>query len=100
MTTKANNYDIFDAKEYVQSCFPGAPSSLEKTRSGFMMEWLARFYTAGTLSSVAPNSLRVLDYGCGPSIALSMGGFRGVSGVSGNPLGVSQVFPQLLFTAK
>ena len=29
-----------------------------------------------------------------------MGGFRGVSGVSGNPLGVSQVFPQLLFTAK
>ena len=26
-----------------------------------------------------------------------MGGFRGVSG---NPLGVSQVFPQLLFTAK
>ena len=29
-----------------------------------------------------------------------MGGFRGVSGVSGNPLGVSKVFPQLLFTAK
>ena len=29
-----------------------------------------------------------------------MGGYRGVSGVSGNPLGVSQVFPQLLFTAK
>ena len=29
-----------------------------------------------------------------------MGGFRGVSGVSGNPLGVSQVFTQLLFTAK
>ena len=27
-----------------------------------------------------------------------MGGFRGVSGVYGNPLGVSQVFPQLLFT--
>ena len=24
-----------------------------------------------------------------------MGGFRGVSGVSGNPLGVSLVFPQL-----
>ena len=30
----------------------------------------------------------------------TMGGFRGVSGVSGNPLGVSQVFPQFLFTAK
>ena len=31
-----------------------------------------------------------------------MGGFMGGggSGVSGNPLGVSQVFPQLLFTAK
>ena len=28
-----------------------------------------------------------------------MGGSRGVSGVSGNPLGVSQIFPQLLFTA-
>ena len=26
-----------------------------------------------------------------------MGGFRGVSGVSGNPLGVSQVLPQLLY---
>ena len=29
---------------------------------------------------------------------LIMGGFRGVSGVSGNPLGVSQVFLQLLLT--
>ena len=35
------------------------------------MKFLARFYT-GTLSSVAPNSLRVLDYGCGPSLGLSI----------------------------
>ena len=45
-----------------------------------------------------PPLLRV--HYCLYSVTVYMGGFRGVSGVSGNPLGVSQVFPQLLFTAK
>ena len=68
MITKVNNYDILDAQRYVQCRFPPSP---ENNLAGFVMKCLARFYT-WTLSSVAPNSLKILDYGCGPSLGLSI----------------------------
>ena len=72
MTTKASEFGDFDAEKYVQTYF----QSPEKTDgkiglAEFLMKHLARFYT-GTMSGVAPNSLKVLDYGCGPSIAYSI----------------------------
>ena len=69
MATEKNDYDAFDASDYVLKHFrtPAADDSF----GDFMMECLARFYT-GTMSGVASNSLKVLDYGCGPSIGLSI----------------------------
>ena len=61
--------DTFDASDYVLKHFK-TPAA-DNTYANFMMKCLARFYT-GTMSGVAANSLKVLDYGCGPSIALSI----------------------------
>ena len=67
MATEGNDFTGFDVDKYVQTIFE-VP---ETFHADFMMKCLAKFYT-GTMSGVAPNSLKVLDYGCGPNIALSI----------------------------
>lgn len=60
-----NDFSQFDPEDYLQNCFqyPG--------RSDFVLKCLAKFFSS-TPSSAMPNNLKVLDYGCGPSIGCSI----------------------------
>ena len=68
MTTEESDFSGFDAEKYVQTFFEKPELCCH---AELMVKSLARFYT-GTISGVAPNSLKILDYGCGPSIGLSI----------------------------
>ena len=64
----ALNYDKLDPFEYIQSKFRGPDCSSTYTiRSYFVLKCLSKFY-AERLASAQPNSLKVLDYGCGPFV--------------------------------
>lgn len=67
----ASDYQLFDAEGYNQLSFP-APGIINNSAHGdFMLKCLARHYTV-TMSSVPPNSLKILDYGCGGSIGMNI----------------------------
>lgn len=61
---------MFNPEVYNQSRF-AQPGISDHSYTNFLLKCLARHYGV-TMSSVAPNSLKILDYGCGPSIGLSI----------------------------
>jgi 2-polyprenyl-3-methyl-5-hydroxy-6-metoxy-1,4-benzoquinol methylase len=64
----ALDYAKLDPLEFIKSKFKGPDCTSPYTvRSYFTLKCLSKFY-AERLASVQPNSLRVLDYGCGPFV--------------------------------
>ena len=71
MATEKNAYDTFNAEKWVKKYFPVPGEPTDSTYADFLMKCLARHFTT-EMSKVAPNTLKILDYGCGPSIGLSI----------------------------
>ena len=65
-----DDYKHFGPEEYIQEYFQ-RPGEAQNTYADFLLKNLARFYTSKVFDA-AQNSLKILDYGCGPSIGLSI----------------------------
>ena len=61
------SYSMFDPTYYVQRviCKPGEANN---ETSNFLLKCLSKYFTTN-LSSVQNNSLKILEYGCGPNLA-------------------------------
>ena len=71
-TSDSIDYALFDAEAYVRCKFPQPGESGDLLSfSDIVLKYLAKFYKV-TLFDVPGNSLKVLDYGCGPSLPFSI----------------------------